>query len=255
MRSRTLRGLLAHETHGEGRPVVFLHGLTFDRTTWRPIMDRLEGVRSVAVDLPGHGETGGPGCSVDEAAGRVGELIEALELERPVVVGHSIAAAVALIYASQHAVAGIVDVDSLPDIRPIGELVHQLAPALRGPGFNAVFEQFQQTMGFEHLDPATRAEVRATQQIDRDVVLAYWNTLIETDPNDFQAEIEQSLATVDAPCLAVFGHALADSERDHLRRLLPRVELEEWDRRGHFVHLAERDRFTARLHTFVHSVE
>ena len=25
---------LAYETHGEGIPVVFLHGLTFDRRSW-----------------------------------------------------------------------------------------------------------------------------------------------------------------------------------------------------------------------------
>ena len=31
----------AYENHGNGVPVVVLHGLTFDRTTWRPIIDRL----------------------------------------------------------------------------------------------------------------------------------------------------------------------------------------------------------------------
>ena len=32
---------LAYERSGQGIPVVFLHGLTFDRRTWRPIVDRL----------------------------------------------------------------------------------------------------------------------------------------------------------------------------------------------------------------------
>lgn len=27
---------LAYDKHGDGIPVVFLHGLTFNRTTWRP---------------------------------------------------------------------------------------------------------------------------------------------------------------------------------------------------------------------------
>ena len=57
---RTASGGLAYEMHGDGIPVVFLHGLTFDRTTWRPIIERLgDGVRSIAVDLPGHGDTAG----------------------------------------------------------------------------------------------------------------------------------------------------------------------------------------------------
>ena len=69
---RTTRGGLAYEKHGDGTPVVFLHGLTFDRATWRPIIERLgEGVCSIAFDLPGHGDTGGEPCSLREAAARV----------------------------------------------------------------------------------------------------------------------------------------------------------------------------------------
>jgi YHS domain-containing protein len=51
---------LAYETRGTGTPVVFLHGLTFDRRTWRPIIETLgDSVRSIAIDLPAHGDSGG----------------------------------------------------------------------------------------------------------------------------------------------------------------------------------------------------
>src|SRR6266545_2844753 len=51
---------LAYDDEGAGTPVVFLHGLTFDRRSWRPIMERLDGsVRSIAIDLPAHGESRG----------------------------------------------------------------------------------------------------------------------------------------------------------------------------------------------------
>jgi pimeloyl-ACP methyl ester carboxylesterase len=109
-------------------------------------------------------------------------------------------------------------------------------------------------MGFEHLDDTTRAAVVGSQRVDREVVLAYWKTLIDVDPDEYQAEIEAEVGALRAPCLAVFGHSLADSERDHLRRLVRNVELEEWDGRGHFVHLAERDRFTTRLRTFLEAL-
>ena len=56
---------LAYEQHGDGVPVVFLHGLTFDRTAWRPIIQRLgQEVCSIAFDLPGHGVTGGAPCTL-----------------------------------------------------------------------------------------------------------------------------------------------------------------------------------------------
>jgi pimeloyl-ACP methyl ester carboxylesterase len=46
-------GQLALQTYGAGVPVVFLHGLTFDRRSWRPIIDRLgSGVRSTRSTCP-----------------------------------------------------------------------------------------------------------------------------------------------------------------------------------------------------------
>jgi pimeloyl-ACP methyl ester carboxylesterase len=58
---------LAYDDEGAGTPVVLLHGLTFDRRSWRPIIERLGGsVRSIAVDLPAHGESGGAPVPVEQ---------------------------------------------------------------------------------------------------------------------------------------------------------------------------------------------
>ena len=61
--TRHFAGLAANK-HGsdDGRPpVVLLHGLTFDRSMWRPALDELAGLdprrRVLALDLPGHGES------------------------------------------------------------------------------------------------------------------------------------------------------------------------------------------------------
>jgi pimeloyl-ACP methyl ester carboxylesterase len=53
-------GLTGDGTDSDGRPpIVLLHGLTFDRTMWRPALAKLEtldpGRRVLALDLPGHG--------------------------------------------------------------------------------------------------------------------------------------------------------------------------------------------------------
>src|SRR4051812_27992668 len=103
--------MLAYERHGAGVPVVFLHGLTFDRTAWRPIIERLgEDVCSIAFDLPGHGETGGEPCStLREAAARVSDALASMEIEEPVIVGHSISSAIASTYAASNPVRGLVN--------------------------------------------------------------------------------------------------------------------------------------------------
>lgn len=53
---------LAYDAHGTGHPaLVLVHGLTFDRRSWQPIVDALAGsARTIAVDMPAHGESSGP---------------------------------------------------------------------------------------------------------------------------------------------------------------------------------------------------
>jgi pimeloyl-ACP methyl ester carboxylesterase len=112
---------------------VFVHGLTFDRTSWQPIIDRLAGrYRCTAVDLPGHGDSDGPPRPLADIAAALHRLLDALGIGRPVVVGHSMGAPVVCIYAAAYPVRGVVDVDQPLFVRPFAELVHSLAPGLRG---------------------------------------------------------------------------------------------------------------------------
>jgi len=46
---------LAFEEMGEGVPVVFLHPTPLDHDYWRPMVERLRGVRAIVPDLRGHG--------------------------------------------------------------------------------------------------------------------------------------------------------------------------------------------------------
>src|SRR5215217_3982065 len=100
---------LAYDDEGAGPPVVFLHGLTFDRRSWRPIIDRLcDSVRSIAIDLPAHGESRGAPPPVEQVPARLHELLAALAAERPVMVGHSMSGGLAAMYASAYATRGLV---------------------------------------------------------------------------------------------------------------------------------------------------
>jgi len=107
-------------------------------------------------------------------------------------------------------------------------------------------------MGFDRIPEPLRSEVLAAQEVRQDVVL-YWDELMRSDPEQLQARVEQVGAAIDVPVLAVFGQQLSSKERDYLRRLVRGAQLEEWPGRGHFVHLAEADRFAARLRAFVTS--
>jgi pimeloyl-ACP methyl ester carboxylesterase len=243
---------LALDDRGAGAAVVFLHGLTFSRRTWDPILVRLAGrFRCVAIDLPGHGESPRLPSSIEEVGYRIHALIIDLGIDRPIVVGHSFGGALASMYAATFPVAGVVNVDQPLDIRPFARLLQQFEPALRGPHFIAAFEPIRQQIGVELLPEPLRSATLATQTIHQDLVLAYWDEALRRSPEDLQAEIDEAARRIAVPYLAVFGHQLADEERAALRDRLTGLELEEWPDCGHMVHLMEPDRFAERLAAFV----
>ncbi len=246
--------LLAYEEHGSGTPVVLLHGLTFDRTTWRPIVERLgDGMRSIAIDLPAHGESGGDPCGLDAAAARIHDLLAALEVERPIVVGHSLSGALAFVYASMYPTDGIVTVDQGVDVSVFSRTVKQLEPALRSDRFGEAFAPFQQSMGFDRLAEPLRSLVQRAQRVDQNVVLGYWDEIIRSSPEELQARIDAMLATIDTPSLSIFARPLDEGDSKRLGRLT-RARVEVWPGEGHFVHLVDPDRFAETLRLFVASL-
>jgi hypothetical protein len=161
------------------------------------------------------------------------------------------AAAVASMYAASYPVRGLVNVEGTVDIRPMAELIRRLEAVLRSDRFADAFAPFQQSMGFEHVPEPLRTRELESQDIRQQVVLGYWEQLFRQDARELQREIEATMASIEAPRLSVFGHDLSASERAHLREHVCDVQIEEWPDRGHLVHLAEPDKFAARLRTFI----
>ena len=48
---------VAYTVQGVGPPVVLIHGLAEDKTSWSGVQDRLEDFRTLAYDFRGPGET------------------------------------------------------------------------------------------------------------------------------------------------------------------------------------------------------
>jgi pimeloyl-ACP methyl ester carboxylesterase len=109
---------LTCESVGSGAPLVVLHGLFGSSGNWRGIARELAATHSVhSVDLRNHGAS--PWAdSMDyvEMADDVRELIERLDLGRPVVMGHSMGGKTAMALALRHPerVARLIVVDIAP---------------------------------------------------------------------------------------------------------------------------------------------
>lgn len=82
---------LSYEEHGEGTPLVLIHGGLASSAMWEPLLPELtDGFRVITPDSRGHGRSTNPtGLSYPRIADDVAELITALGLIRPVVGGWS----------------------------------------------------------------------------------------------------------------------------------------------------------------------
>lgn len=100
-----------YEIHGDGMPLVLLHGLTvsfqrnFRATGWvEPLT--AAGFQVIGIDLRGHGASGKPHAQaaygLPNFGGDVLRLLDFLKLNRPNLMGYSLGGHVALYLAAQH---------------------------------------------------------------------------------------------------------------------------------------------------------
>ena len=95
-----------YEIHGEGRPIVLIHGGLVDCRMWQPQVEPFsKKYRVITYDIRGHGQTGGSEkrvYSVQLLAEDLRALLEQLQVDKPVVCGLSLGGIVAQTYAASH---------------------------------------------------------------------------------------------------------------------------------------------------------
>ncbi len=99
-----------------GTPLLLLHGITSSARGWWRVAPELValGYHVYALDMPGHGQSQLIDAHrIDQIARHIGQVLDALQLVEPVVIGHSWGGAVALELAASIAVARVVLVDPL----------------------------------------------------------------------------------------------------------------------------------------------
>ena len=108
------------------KSLVFVHGSGCDHTLWENQYQELGGDYNIAaVDLPGHRQSEGKGeQEVGLYVEWVRKIVEGLGLQRPVIVGHSLGAAVSLTFAVKYGemLSGIIPVGSGVKM-PVNEMI------------------------------------------------------------------------------------------------------------------------------------
>jgi pimeloyl-ACP methyl ester carboxylesterase len=95
----------AHEFDAAKPTVVFVHGAGLDHSCWG-LQSRYfgyHGCNVLAVDLPGHGRSGGvPLATIEAMSDWVLALLRTLKIEKSILIGHSMGSLVALEFAARH---------------------------------------------------------------------------------------------------------------------------------------------------------
>jgi pimeloyl-ACP methyl ester carboxylesterase len=212
---------LAYQLFGEREapPLVLLHSLGEDATTWDNVARTLSRHRrTYALDLRGHGHSDWPGAySVTAMRSDVLGFLDALSIERTDLLGHSLGGIVAYLLAEDH-----------PERVRRMVLEDARAPLPRQP------------------TPASRPD--RPLPYDWNVVRAIRSQLDSPDPGWWQG-----LDRITAPTLIVGGGPESPVPQDEIVRMAERVP----DCRvvtipaGHNIHAAEPDAFTETVLDFL----
>ncbi len=138
---RVLDSTIHYEDSGHGTAVVFLHGNPASSRLWRNVLPRIGHGRKLAPDLIGMGRSGKPNIAYQFAdhARYLDAWLDALALDRVVLVGHDWGGALAFDWAARHRqrVLGLAFLESI--VKPMSweELSPQArkrSEAIRTPG-------------------------------------------------------------------------------------------------------------------------
>ena len=169
-----------------------------------------------------------------------------LDVGEPAVVGHSLGATVAAVYAAVHPARAVICVDASLRFGGFAQLVQRHANTLRSDRTMEAVLAIDHELGLEPYAGIEDIE-RRVLTFPREVLLGIWQSLLTTPPEQLTAIAETILPRITAPLLALHGSPPPPDYQAWLTRLVPSARLEVWDGTGHMLHLVEPQRFASRI--------
>ena len=253
---------IAYRDKGSGTPLVLLHGLMAHGGFFREQAALADHFRLINIDLRGHGESAGPGDrpTVEQLAGDVAGLAEALDLQGAIGIGWSLGATIlwhVLAGPAAGRFAGAVVVDMTARVLNDEEWDLGLSPEAceaRSAAIRDDYPSFAAAAGQAILADPTGDEMRtladwASAEFARNdpvTIAALWASLVRQDVRALLRGIRHPTLIVHGARSSLYGEDTAD----HLVDALPEAHAVRFDRSGHAPHLEQPDLFNRTVTQF-----
>ncbi|MGQ4877711.1 alpha/beta fold hydrolase [Billgrantia sp. LNSP4103-1] len=246
---------IAYEVQGSGEPtLVFIHGWSCDGRYWRGQVPHFsQEHRVVTIDLAGHGHSGlerehftMPAFGEDVKA-----VLEDLDVEQAILIGHSMGGAVAVEAARlmPERVIGIVGVDTFHHVAPQmtqSDLEQMLAPMQEN--FSGAAPHFTATMFVEETDATLRDWViRDMAAAVPDVALSAFQDM---GARHIDGETAQHFQELTIPVMAINAD-LWPTDIEANRQLQPGFDVVIMEGTDHFLHMARPAEFNRELERMI----
>ena len=234
-------------TIGAGAPaVVLVHCWGGTADEWSEVIPAIAAHHQViALDLPGHGRSGKARAAwtVPAYAADVRAVLDALGVERAILVGHSMAGAIVVQAAVEQPsrVVGVIPVDTLQDVGAKGEdpRDQELLGALRAR-FPETVDAFVRMIMPKTADPKVIARVVAFEQANDPAIAV---AVLETN---WKFPVAAPFAKLTVPVIAINADLFPTNEAGN-RALQPRYQLRLIKGVGHWPMLEAPAAFAAEL--------
>jgi len=248
----TLDGSRIHyKSYGKGREaIVLIHGWTCNLDFWRDqIPDLSKRNRVVAIDLPGHGQSDKPQIpySMDLFARAVDAVMRDAQVERAVLVGHSMGTPIARQFYRKYPqkTLAIVNVDG--PFSPFDKnLIGGLLAGVRGPNYKEVGRQTFAAMAGPNASPELKVRI----------VAAFINPPQHVVVSAMEGMADESIwgpDKINVPVLAIMARGpfwAADTEQI-FRSIAPNLDFQMWDGVGHFLMMEKPKQFNNAVLAFL----
>lgn len=247
------------ERHGQGYPLIVLHGFCETSAIWKPMIGHLpDGIEVIAVDLPGFGKSVLPDgkFSIADIGLRLIDWIDAVKIPRSVIVGHSLGGYVGLSMLAQapdlFSAFVLFQSTALADTPEKRENRNKVIEFVNGNGLEAYIRNFVPSLFKIRRDEDVDFALKIAFQTQKATFISYTEAMRDRPSSELLlAESKVPISIIAGADDPVVPLASARTQAE----LNPSIDLMVLDGVGHMGMLEARERSAAQLANVVSAIK